>query len=51
MGDIAVLSMRPASIGEKPPIVRIEVSGVPLAEIHARLVMIRPGTETKNAVS
>ena len=45
MGDVAVLRMRPASVGEKPPIVGIEVPGMALAEVDPCLVVIRHARE------
>jgi hypothetical protein len=45
MRHVAVLRMRPAPVGEKPPVVGVEVPGVALAEIHARLVVVRHAGE------
>src|SRR3546814_14604290 len=49
---VAVLRMGPAAVIEEPPVVRAEVPGVALAEIHARPVVLRhpgEGEETEGA--
>jgi hypothetical protein len=45
--DSAVLCVSPAAIGEKPPVVRIEMGRVPFAKGDARLVMVRHPRERK----
>ena len=43
--NMSVLGMRPAAVGEKPPIVGFEMPGVALAQIHPRLVVLRHAGE------
>jgi hypothetical protein len=38
--DRTILGMRPAPVGQEPPVIGLEVPGMALAEVHARLVVV-----------